>query len=153
MPDIQINTKEESAYGSTFILVITYLVCLSHPMNSLAAVTSLWLLFIFLLYVPTYQSNTCPHGLCRTMAPLNSESHVYQLFQKFSAVVTDEMSFVKMVPKLDTYNLNNWFTSKWGRKLFYFCGHLLPTPCLRPHPNQFYLTYLCQTTVTIFTES
>lgn len=54
MPDIQINTKEESAYGPTFILVITYLVCLSHPMNSLAAVTSLWLVFIFLLYVPTY---------------------------------------------------------------------------------------------------
>ena len=49
------------------------------------------------------------------------ESHIHQSIQKFSAVVTDEIAFVKMVCKLDTYNLNNWFTSKWGRKLSYFC--------------------------------
>lgn len=51
------------------------------------------------------------------------ESHIHQSIQEFSAVVTDEIAFVKMVCKLDTYNLNNWFTSKWERKLSYFCAH------------------------------
>lgn len=54
MPDIQINTKEESVYSQSYRGCNIFGMPFIPYEQSLAAVTSVWLLFIFLLYVPTY---------------------------------------------------------------------------------------------------